>query len=488
MSATMGVLLRQLEPDWTIEMFERLEGVAQESSNAWNNAGTGHSALCELNYTSEGADGKIEVSRAVKVNEAFQISRQFWTAMVERGVLKDPTSFINPTPHMSFVWGEENVDFLRRRHAALIEQPLFTGMEFSTDPEKIKEWAPLLIEGRDLTQPIAATWSSLGTDVDFGSITRQYVDHLKSEDHFALNLSSEVEALEKQSDGTWLVTYRNLADGSPSRAVKSRFVFIGGGGASILLLQESEIPEAETYGGFPVGGSFLVNRNPDVSAKHLAKAYGKAASGAPPMSVPHLDARMIDGKRVLLFGPFATFSTNFLMEGSNFDLFSSIQTTNIRSILDVGLDEFGLVQYLVGQVLLSEEDRIEALREYYPQASSDEWELIQAGQRVQIIKQDKDGRGDLQFGTEIVVSEDGSIAALLGASPGGSTSPAIMLEALEDIFPERFTSPEWQARLREFVPSIGTKLNEDPAKLAELWAKTSAVLDLAPPPVGNAPA
>ncbi len=482
MSATMGALLNRLEPGWTIEMFERLDAVARESSDAWHNAGTGHSALCELNYTPEGEDGTIDVARALTINESFQVSRQFWASMVREGLLDEPSTFINATPHMSFVWGEEDVDFLRRRHEALIQQPLFAGMEFTTDPERIREWAPLLIEGRDLSQPIAATWSSLGTDVDFGAITRQFVSHLSEQDSFALNLSSEVEALEKNEDGTWKVTYRNTADGSEPQAVNARFVFIGAGGAAILLLQESGIEEAASYGGFPVGGSWLVNRNPETAAAYTAKAYGKAASGAPPMSVPHLDTRVIEGERVLMFGPFATFSTNFLMEGSRLDLLASVTTTNVGPMVHVGLDEFGLVQYLVGQVMMDQGDRVEALRAYYPQAVAEDWTFLQAGQRVQIINRDESGRGDLEFGTEVVVSDDRTIAALLGASPGGSTAPSIMIDALEEIFPERFASPEWQARIRELVPSHGIQLNGDPQRLAESWAYTSEVLALASPP------
>ncbi|MFD2236504.1 malate dehydrogenase (quinone) [Aureimonas populi] len=482
MSATLGVLLRHLEPGWTMEMFERREGVAMESSNAWHNAGTGHAALCELNYTPEDANGNISIDRALATNEAFQISRQFWASMVREGVLENPGSFINTTPHMSFVWGEEDVDFLRRRHEALRGQPLFSGMEYSADPERIREWAPHLIAGRLDAEPVAATWSSLGTDVDFGQITRQFIGYLDAEESFALHVSTEVENIERNDDGTWRVTYRNLEDGSGSRAVNARFVFVGGGGGALSLLQKSGIPEIDGYAGFPVGGSFLVNETPEVADTHFAKAYGKAAVGAPPMSVPHLDTRVIDGKRMVLFGPFATFSTNFLMDGSRFDLFSSITTSNILPMLQVGWDELGLVRYLVGEVLQSQEDRVEALRHYYPQADGAQWRLVQAGQRVQIIKHGADGGADLVMGTEIVSSQDGSIAGLLGASPGASTAPSIMLGALGRLFPEQFATARWQERIHEMVPGFGMKLNDEPQQLAEIWAYTSEQLGLTPPP------
>lgn len=489
MSATLGIWLSELEPDWSMMMIERLDGVALESSNGWNNAGTGHSALAELNYTPEDDKGDVHIDKAVEINEAFQVTRQFLSWQLRQGVLRNPRSFINSTPHMSFVWGEENVAFLKKRHEALKASPLFAGMEFSTDPARIAQWVPLMMEGRDPKQTIAATWSPLGTDVDFGEITRQYVSWLKTRPHFNLQLSSEVRSIARNPDGGWRVTY-GYTDGSDARSVDARFVFIGGGGRALQLLQESGIPEAAGYAGFPVGGSFLVNDNPDVALRHLAKAYGKASVGAPPMSVPHLDTRFLDGKRVVLFGPFATFSTKFLKDGSYLDLFTSITGANAWPMLDVGMEQFSLVQYLAGQLMLSDADRIAALREYYPEAKAEDWRLWQAGQRVQIIKRDADGGGTLKLGTEIVAAQDGSIAALLGASPGASTAAPIMLSVLEKVFKDKVKTPEWQARIRQIVPSYGTRLNADPAKVAENWAYTAATLQLAlaSPTIPGAPA
>ena len=426
MSATLGVWLRELEPDWSLEMIERLDGVALESSNGWNNAGTGHSALAELNYTPEDSKGNIQIKKAVEINEAFQVTRQFLAWQVRQGVLKNPHSFINSTPHMSFVWGDENIEYLRKRHEALKASPLFAGMEYSTDPEQLKKWVPLMMEGRDPKQKVAATWSPLGTDCEWGEVTRQYVASLKAGKNFSLRLSTEVETIERNKDGSWRITSKNLKDGS-RQSVDAKFVFIGAGGGALHLLQKSGIPEGEDYAGFPVGGSFLVTENQDVALRHLAKAYGKASVGSPPMSVPHLDTRVIDGKRVILFGPFATFSTKFLKEGSYFDLLSSTTTSNVWPMVRVGVDQYPLIEYLAGQVMLSDEDRYQALREYFPNAKKDEWRLIQAGQRVQIIKRDPEKGGVLKLGTEVVASKDGSIAALLGASPGASTAPPIML-------------------------------------------------------------
>ncbi|MBB5762560.1 malate dehydrogenase (quinone) [Methylorubrum rhodesianum] len=487
MSATLGVWLRELEPDWSLEMVERLDGVALESSNGWNNAGTGHSALAELNYTPEDSKGNIQISKAVEINEAFQVTRQFLAWQVRQGVLKNPRSFINSTPHMSFVWGDDNITYLRKRYEALKASPLFAGMEFSTDPEQVKKWVPLMMEGRDPKQKVAATWSPLGTDCEWGEVTRQYIASLKSGPKFDLRLSTEVESFERNGDGTWRVTSKNLKDGSRS-TVDARFVFIGAGGGALHLLQASGIPEADDYAGFPVGGSFLVTENQDVALRHLAKAYGKASVGSPPMSVPHLDTRVLDGKRVILFGPFATFSTKFLKEGSYFDLLTSTTTSNVWPMVRVGVEQYPLIEYLAGQVMLSDEDRYQALREYFPDAKKDEWRLVQAGQRVQIIKRDPEKGGVLKLGTEVVAAKDGSIAALLGASPGASTAAPIMLNVLEKVFSQKAASPEWQQKIRQIVPSYGTKLNGDPQRVYQELAYTSEHLQLTPPPQIGTPA
>lgn len=481
MSATLGVWLNELEPNWSIQMIERLDQVALESSNGWNNAGTGHSALAELNYTPEKKNGQIEIAKAVEINEAFQVTRQFLAHQVKTGVMTDPRAFINYTPHMSFVWGDDNIAYLKKRWEALKASPLFAGMEYSEDPEQLRKWVPLMMEGRDPKQKVAATWSPLGTDCEWGEVTRQYVAHLHKQPSFSLRLSTEVESITKNGDGSWRVSAKNLKDGT-RRTVDAKFVFIGAGGGALHLLQKSGIPEGDDYAGFPVGGSFLINDNPDVATLHLAKAYGKASVGSPPMSVPHLDTRVLGGKHVILFGPFATFSTKFLKEGSYFDLLSSTTTSNLWPMMKVGVDEFPLVEYLAGQLMLSDDDRIAALREYFPKARKEEWRLWQAGQRVQIIKRDPNKGGVLKLGTEIVNAKDGSIAALLGASPGASTAAPIMLQVLEKVFAQKVATPEWQAKIREIVPSYGTKLNDDPDRVARAWADTSAQLRLPTPP------
>ncbi|UNB60902.1 malate dehydrogenase (quinone) [Pseudomonas syringae group genomosp. 7] len=490
MSATLAVWLNELGPSWSMEMVERLDGVAEESSNGWNNAGTGHSALAELNYTPEDKNGNVDISKAIEINEAFQISRQFWSWQVKTGVLKNPRSFINSTPHMSFVWGDNNIQFLRKRYAALQASPLFSGMQYSEDHEQIKKWVPLMMEGRDPAQKLAATWSPIGTDVNFGEITRQFVATLKAKPNFNLQLSSEVNDITHNDDGTWRVKYKNLKDGTVTET-DTKFLFIGAGGAALHLLQESGIPEAKEYGGFPVGGSWLVTDNQTLAMQHMGKAYGIASTGAPPMSVPHLDTRVLDGKRVILFGPFATFSTKFLKNGSYLDLLTSTTTHNVWPMTRVGIEQYPLIEYLAGQVMMSDDDRFAALQQYFPNAKKEDWRLMQAGQRVQIIKRDEEKGGVLKLGTEIVASKDGSIAGLLGASPGASTAAPIMLGVLEKVFKDKVATPEWQAKLHQIVPSYGTKLNNNPDRVAEEWAYTAEVLQLTPPPpvnkTGNAP-
>jgi len=478
MSATLGTYLQALEPDWTVTLVERLDQVAAESSNGWNNAGTGHAALAEMNYTPQNADGSVNIDKAVAINEAFQVSRQFWASLVQKGVLHNPRSFIQTTPHMSFVWGDENVDFLRKRYHALQKNSLFRGMEYSEDPQQIARWVPLVMKGRDAKQKVAATRTLMGTDVNFGEITRQLVAALCKHPQFSLKLHHDVRDITRLADGRWQVTLVDLNNGGAQQVIRAKQIFIGAGGAALPLLQKAGVPEAKGYAGFPVGGSFLVTENQEVVKRHLAKVYGKAAVGAPPMSVPHLDTRMLDGKQVLLFGPFATFSTRFLKSGSLLDMFGAMNGSNLLPMARVGIDNVDLVKYLVGQVLQTDEHRHQALQEYLPEARPEDWYLVKAGQRVQIIKKDEKKGGVLRLGTEVVASADGTISALLGASPGASTSAPIMIELMNKVFKTQMASPEWQAKLKTLIPSYGQKLSGNVAATEHVLATTSRILQL----------
>ncbi|UED74909.1 malate:quinone oxidoreductase [Brevibacillus sp. DP1.3A] len=474
MSATLGALLKELAPELEIKVFEKLAKAGEESSNEWNNAGTGHAALCELNYTSEKADGSIDISKAIKINEHFQLSRQFWAYLVKNNLIQNPQDFIMPIPHMSMVQGEKNVSFLKKRFEALANNPLFQGMEYSDDPEKLKEWIPLIMEGRASNEPIAATKIDSGTDVNFGALTRMLFDYLKTKD-VAINYNHAVEDIKRTSDGMWKLKVYNMATGNIEDHI-AKFVFIGGGGGSLHLLQKTGIPESKHIGGFPVSGLFMVCKNQEVADQHHAKVYGKAKVGAPPMSVPHLDTRYIDNKKSLLFGPFAGFSPKFLKTGSNMDLITSVKPNNVITMLAAGVKEMALTKYLIEQVMLSHEKRMEELREFIPNAKSEDWGIVVAGQRVQVIKDTPAGKGTLQFGTEVVSAADGSVAALLGASPGASTAVQVMLEVLEKCFPQRMA--EWEPKIKEMIPSYGVSLLQNEELLQELQRSTDEVLGL----------
>ncbi|QDQ00735.1 malate:quinone oxidoreductase [Lysinibacillus fusiformis] len=475
MSATLGTMLKELAPDWNITVFEKLANAGEESSNEWNNAGTGHAALCELNYTSEKPDGSIDISKAINVNEQFQVSMQFWSYLVNRKLIQNPQDFIMPLPHMSMVRGEKNVEYLKKRFEAMSNNPLFKGMEFSENPEKLKEWIPLIMEDRPADEAIAATKIDTGTDVNFGALTRMLFDHLETK-NVDINYNHSVESIKRTKDGSWELKVHDI-DGCKMEYHTAKFVFLGAGGGSLELLQKSGIPEGKHIGGFPISGLFMVCNNQDIVEQHHAKVYGKAAVGAPPMSVPHLDTRFIDNKKSLLFGPFAGFSPKFLKTGSNMDLFASVKPHNITTLLAAGVKEMGLTKYLIQQLMLSKDQRMEELRDFIPNAKSDDWDIVVAGQRVQVIKDtEAGGKGTLQFGTEVVSAADGSIAALLGASPGASTAVPVMIEVINKCFPQQVK--EWEPKLKEMIPSYGIALVENPALLEEVHTSTAQVLGL----------
>ncbi|RED62912.1 malate dehydrogenase (quinone) [Cohnella phaseoli] len=475
MSATLGTILKELAPDWKITVFEKLASAGEESSNEWNNAGTGHAALCELNYTAEKSDGSIDISKAVNINEQFQVSRQFWSYLVNHNRISHPQEFIMPLPHMSMVQGEKDVAFLKKRYEALTGNPLFQGMEYSDDPAKLAEWIPLIMNGRTSSEPIAATKIDSGTDVNFGALTRMLFEHLKKQ-NVSINYKHSVDNMKRTGDGSWELKVRNLDSGSVERH-SAKFVFIGGGGGSLHLLQKSGIPEGKGIGGFPVSGLFMACTNPSVVEQHHAKVYGKAKVGAPPMSVPHLDTRFIDNKKSLLFGPFAGFSPKFLKTGSMFDLIGSVKPGNVLTMLAAGAKNIPLTKYLIEQVMLSKEKRMEELREFIPNARSEDWDLVVAGQRVQVIKDtEAGGKGTLQFGTEVVSAADGSIAALLGASPGASTAVSVMLEVLKKCFPQQMGA--WEEKIKEMIPSYGVSLAKNPKLNEEIQSATAQALRL----------
>ena len=475
MSATLGVLLKELRPDLSMVILEGLGEVAKESSSAWNNAGTGHAALCELNYTPEKKDGSIDVSKAIQINESFELSKQLWSSLVQRGLIGSPGGFVTRVPHLSFVHGEKDVGYLCKRHAALKDHPFFREMILSEDPVTLAEWMPLIMEQRNGGEPIAATRVESGTDVDFGALTKAMIGHLAKQPGVSVFTGQQVANVYR-TDTTWTVEVE--PDFAPRYSLRTKFIFLGAGGGALPLLQMSGIPEGKGFGGFPVSGQWLRCDNPELVNRHYAKVYGKAPVGAPPMSVPHLDTRIINGKRSLLFGPYAGFTTKYLKSGSLLDLPMSFRPDNFIPMIAAGLANFDLTKYLIGQVVQSPEQRLEALKEFVPTARMDDWHLAYAGQRVQIIKKDKKKGGILQFGTEVVTSADGSIAALLGASPGASTAVGIMLQLIAKCFPGEVKSEAWQQKLKALIPAYGESMAGNPDLYRKTREWTAEVLGL----------
>jgi malate dehydrogenase (quinone) len=477
MSATLGIMLKELNPDLTIQIFERLDEPGMESSDAWNNAGTGHSAFCELNYTPQKPDGSVDISKAIKICQDYEISREFWAYLVEKKYVSDPATFIRQVPHLSFVWGADNVNFLKQRYDKMHESVLFRDMLYTENRDQITQWAPLVMKKRDSNAPVAATNMRMGTDVNFGELTRQLITKLEQMPGVTVHYNVSVLDIDPHKQGGWIVETKNLLNELEVDS-RAKFVFLGAGGATLQLLKDAEIEERKGYGGFPVSGLWLKCKNEELINMHNAKVYGKASVGSPPMSVPHVDTRMIDGKKELLFGPFAGFSMRFLKTGSNLDLAKSFRFDNLMPMISAGMSNIPLTKYLINQVRLSHEDRVKSLQEYVPIAKLADWELKQAGQRVQVIKKDEGRKGKLEFGTEAVIAADGSVAALLGASPGASTAAAIMFNILPKCFKDQSKSAAWQSKLKEMAPSLAVELNKNENLLQASRERTTRLLKL----------
>ncbi len=477
MSATLGVILKELNPEITIQIFEILDEAGTESSDAWHNAGTGHAAFCELNYTPQKPDGSVDISKAIKIGESFEVSREFWSYLIEKQYFNSPSEFISKIPHLSLVWGKENVDFLKKRYELMSQNPLFKEIIYTEERDLMMEWVPLVMRGRKKSMPVAATRMEIGTDVNFGNLTRGMITRLEKMPGVTIHYNTKVRDLDPDGKGGWDILIRDLITGK-RKEVNTKFAFIGAGGATLHLLKRAEIKERNGYGGFPVSGLWLKCLNEELIAKHHAKVYGKASVGAPPMSVPHIDTRIIDGKRELLFGPFAGFSTKFLKNGSLMDLPNSIRPDNALPMIFAGIKNIPLTKYLIEQVRQAPEDRLAALREYVPFTKLEDWELKEAGQRVQVIKKDKEKGGVLEFGTEVVVSQDGTVAALLGASPGASTAAGVMLEILQKCFKKECESKAWKEKLKEMVPSFGQSISTSNDLVEKTRARTHHILKL----------
>lgn len=479
MSANLGAMLKSLDPNLTIQLYEATEELAQESSHGWNNAGTGHAGICELSYTPHrAADGTVNVTKAIEIFEQFERTKQFWSYAVAQGLISDPQEFINPVPHLSFVHGQEQVDFLRARHAAMSSHHFFRKMEYSTDRSTIANWAPLLLEGR-LQIPIAATKMDTGTDVNFGNVSRKLLAWLGNQEGCHVATGHRVIDL-RQTNVGWEIKVQDLKTKQIHQNT-AKFVFIGAGGGSLPLLQKSGIAESKGLGGFPIGGQWLVCENPEIVQKHQAKVYGQALAAAPTMAVPHLDTRILDGKKTLLFGPFAAWTTKFLHKKGRFtDLPFSIKPDNLATLLKVGLHNLDLVKYLIQQGTQSMADRLKVLHVFYPDAKAADWKLIDAGIRVQAIKKTDGEAGIVHYGTEIITNSKRTLAALLGASPGASVCVSIMLDVIKTCLPNLLQTSEGQARMKAMIPTFDEDLKrpESAGRFQEINRKTDAILQL----------
>lgn len=477
MSATLALMLKLLDKNIKIIIFERLDEVAQESSAAENNAGTGHSGFCELNYTPEKEDGSIDVSKAIKIFGQFELSKQFWSYLSKKGYFADPQSFIHSIPHHAWVKGKRNVDFLRKRHEAMSSHFMFGTMKYAEDQETMRKWFPLIMKDREPDENMAATRMDLGTGVNFGELTRQYFQILQSEFDVPVLTNHEVSDIDPGKRDEWLAEVTNLKN-DEKKYYDAEHVFIGAGGGALPLLQKVEIDEKDGYGGFPISGQWLFCNNKKLIKKHHAKVYSKAEVGSPPMSVPHLDTRYINGEKQLMFGPFAGFSTKFLKEGSRTDLARSINFKNIPSMWGVFWHNLDLTKYLIEQVTMDHKDRVEELRVFLKDARPEDWELKVAGQRVQIIKRDKEEGGVLEFGTDVVHSKDGSITALLGASPGASVAVYIMLDVIQTAFPEKLKTGDWSKKLTDMIPFWDRDIASNEKDFRAVQAECSQILNL----------
>ena len=459
MSANLAAMLKRLDPQLKLQVFEVTEELAQESSHGWNNAGTGHAGICELSYTpKQNTDGTVPVGKAIEIFEQFERTLHFWSYAVQTGMVDQPREFINPVPHISFVHGQKQVDFLKARHAGLSAHHFFKEMVYSTDRATIGSWAPLLTEGRS-DVPIAATKMDTGTDVNFGVMSRKLLHWVSQQEGCGIASNHRVTGLEKLAGG-WEITAKDQSTGQ-LRSTRAKFVFVGAGGGSLLLLQKAGIPEAEGLGGFPIGGQWLVCDDPKIVSRHQAKVYGQALDAAPTMAVPHLDTRILDGKKTLLFGPFAAWTTKFLhRKGSWTDLPASVKPHNLATLLKIGWSNLDLIKYLVQQGTQSMNDRMEVLHVFYPSAKASDWKLIDAGIRVQAIKKTDGEAGIVHYGTEVITNQDRTISALLGASPGASVCVSVMLDVIKLCLPHLLESAENKARMKEMIPTWDLDLKQ----------------------------
>ena len=471
MGVTLASILKEVDSNLRVDIVEALNKPALESSRAFNNAGTGHAGYCELNYTPLLSNNKIDIQKAIQINTGFEISLQYWSYLTKKYRVFSPKKFIKRVPHISLVNSDKNIAYLKKRYFALKKNPLFKTIEFSSNFKTIEKWIPLF-KGKKSVKKYAATKVEMGTDVNFGEITYQLISILKTKKNFRLRTKHKLTDIKENNDGTWSVKLNG------NKKINANFIFIASGGDSLKILQKTKVHEQSGYAGFPVNGQWLICKNPKVVAMHKAKVYGKAEIGSPPMSAPHLDLRVIDGKDILMFGPFASFTSKFLISGSFFDLIGSIKFHNLKTLLMVFIKEWPLVIYLIKQSFKNHRSRMNDLKKFYPEANSKDWQLEKAGIRVQIMKQDRKKVPKLEFGTEIIFSQKNNLAALLGASPGASISVKSMIEVAERCLLNKNKSDDWKKKIKKMIPSYGIDLNKNPSLLRKIRSRNQKTLGI----------
>lgn len=461
MGTTFAVLAKELAPELDVTILERLEGPGAGNSWVFNNAGTGHEANCELNYTPVDEE-VISVEKALKIHAQFNVAKQFWAYLVNKGAIQDPKTFINQTKHCTIV-SESAIEELRLRFKEMSAHHFFEHMQYSEDFDEIERWLPYLMEGRPRHEKMAATVIETGTDVNFGALTEQMANYAVNELGVKIEYGTHVKRVHRSPAGSWLVETERMGN---AVQYKADVLFVGAGGGAFPLLKKSHLPFRARFSGFPVGGRFLqaaITR--EQADQYRAKTYGKAKVGAPPMSVPHLDLRVANGQHYLLFGPFASFKP-VLEKGRGFiDYLRSMRLHDLPGLLNVALEHFPLVKYLVSETFKGESSMLAELENFAPGISRKfDWKAVEAGQRVQIIKD-----GDLQMGTEIIVSSDKTYGTLLGASPGASVSPEVMLRCLEQLLPAVVAGDEARQKLKDIFPedSLDT-LSHNPERYREI--------------------
>ncbi|KZX75231.1 malate:quinone oxidoreductase [Oleiphilus sp. HI0009] len=471
MGVTFAHIAKTVDPKLNITILERLDQAAGSNSSVFNNAGTGHEANCELNYTPVDEE-VISVEKALDIHAQFNVAKQYWANLVKNGIIKDPESFIHPTKHCTLV-NEDSINLLHMRYKEMASHHFFDEMKLSEDFDEIQSWIPLTMEGRSRHQKMAATRVDHGTDVNFESITKQLAQHMENEQSADIQYNTHVKRVHKSPSGSWLI---ECEQNGVAKQVRADKLFVGAGGGAFPILKASHLPAGRRFSGFPVGGRFLAAEiDKEVAQSYGAKTYGKAAVGAPPMSVPHLDLRVADGKYYLLFGPFATFSPILEKGRGIVEFIRMVHLHDIPNLLNVAREHFPLVTYLFKETFKGESAMLKTLDEFAPGLSNKfNWKVVQAGQRVQIIKD-----GDLQMGTEIVTSEDLSYGTLLGASPGASVSPEVMLRCVKTLFPKIVKKEAAQERLKTLFDETDVDvLIEDADKYREIRNSADKILGI----------